>query len=84
MGPFKGLPIYTNLCQRRSEDQWSQCPYFAGCEYIQTRRAAYSSPFVILVHSHLGLQWGATAAERYYQDEEEDEGPLQYPAGYPD
>jgi hypothetical protein len=60
----KGLPIYTNLCQRTSDGQSFQCPYFAGCEYIQTRQAAYGSPFVILVHSHLGLEWGATAAER--------------------
>jgi hypothetical protein len=29
---------------------------------------------VILVHSHLGLQWGATAAERFYQEEDEDGG----------
>ena len=43
----KGLPIYTNLCQRKSDGQSSQCPYFAGCEYIQTRKTAYSSPFVI-------------------------------------
>jgi hypothetical protein len=69
----KRLPIYTNLCQRKSDGQSSQCPYFAGCEYIQTRQAAYCSPFVILVHSHLGLEWGATAAERFYQ-EEDDEG----------
>ena len=39
----KGLPIYTNLCERRSDGQWSQCPYFAGCEYIQTRQAAHSN-----------------------------------------
>ena len=70
----KGLPIYTNLCQRKSDGQSSQCPYFAGCEYIQTRQAAYCSPFVILVHSHLGLEWGATAAERFYQEEDEDGG----------
>jgi hypothetical protein len=69
----KGLPIYTNLCQRKSDGQWSQCPHFVGCEYIQTRQAAYCSPFVILVHSHLGLEWGVTAAERFYQ-EEDDEG----------
>jgi hypothetical protein len=54
----KGLPIYTNLCQRKSDGLSSQCPYFAGCEYIQTRQAAYCSPFVILVHSHLGLRMG--------------------------
>jgi hypothetical protein len=56
----KGLPIYTNLCERRGEGQAFQCPHYAGCEYIQTRRA----PSAILVHSHLGLEWGATAAER--------------------
>jgi hypothetical protein len=69
----KGLPIYTNLCQRKSDGQSFQCPHFAGCEYIQTRQAAYCSPFVILVHSHLGLEWGATAAERLYQEEGEDD-----------
>jgi hypothetical protein len=79
----KGLPIYTNLCERRADGQSSQCRYFAGCEYIQTRQAAYSSPFVILVHSHLGLEWGATAAERAEwasdgpADEEDD--PLERP-----
>ncbi len=26
----KGLPIYTNLCPRKSDGQSSQCPYFAG------------------------------------------------------
>ena len=52
-----------------------QCPYFAGCEYIQTRQAAYSAPLVILVHAHLGLEWGATAAERFESapEPEEDE-----------
>jgi hypothetical protein len=71
----KGLPIYTNLCQRTSDGQSSQCPHFAGCEYIQTRQAAYISPFVILVHSHLGLEWGATAAARFYAEEDEGNGP---------
>jgi hypothetical protein len=33
----KGLPIYTNLCERRSDSQQFRCPYFAGCEYIETR-----------------------------------------------
>jgi hypothetical protein len=70
----KGLPIYTNLCQRTADRQALQCPYFAGCEYIQTRQAAYSSPFVLLVHSHLGLEWGATAAERFYEEEDEGDG----------
>jgi hypothetical protein len=72
---LKGLPIYTNLCERRSDGQSSQCPYFAGCEYIQTRKAAYGAPFVILVHAHLGLEWGATAAERFYEEGDEDDGP---------
>jgi hypothetical protein len=75
----KGLPIYTNLCQRNSDGQSSQCPYFAGCEYIQTRQAAYCSPFVILVHSHLALEWGATAAERFYAEEHEDGGEERQP-----
>jgi hypothetical protein len=45
------------------------------CEYIQTRQAAYSSPFVILVHAHLGLEWGAIAAERlsYVPDDDADD-----------
>ena len=71
----KGLPIYTNHCERRWDGQSSQCPYFAGCEYIQTRQMAYCAPFVILVHSHLGLGWGATAGERFYQQEGEEDGP---------
>jgi hypothetical protein len=70
----KGLPVYSNLCQRTADRQAFQCPYFAGCEYIQTRQAAYCSPFVILVHSHLGLEWGATAAERFYEEEDEGDG----------
>jgi hypothetical protein len=71
----KGLPIYTNLCQRKSDGRSCQCPHFAGCEYIQARQAAYSSRFVILVHSHLGLEWGATAADRFYDEEDEGDGP---------
>jgi len=76
----RALPIYTNLCERRIDGQALQCPYFVGCEYIQTRQAAYGSPFVILVHSHLSLEWGATAAERaeWASDgpaDEEDDGP---------
>jgi hypothetical protein len=67
----KALPIYTNLCERTTDGQPLRCPYFAGCEYIQTRRAAYCSPFVILVHSHLGLEWGATAAERFFDELDE-------------
>jgi len=60
----KALPIYTNLCQRKSDGQWSQCPYFVGCEYIQTRQAAYSSPFVILVHRPHGLVSRLNASRR--------------------
>ena len=32
--------------------------------------AAYCAPFVILMHSHLGLDWGATAEERLYEKED--------------
>jgi hypothetical protein len=75
----KRLPIYTNLCRRTAEGLAFRCPYFDGCEYIETRQAAYSAPFVILVHAHLGLEWGATAAERFESasdpEEDEDAGP---------
>jgi hypothetical protein len=37
----RGLPIYTKLCQRRADGEAFQCPYFAGCEYIQTRQAVW-------------------------------------------
>ena len=61
-------------------------PYPRGCRparsrvSLATRRAAYFSPFIILVHSHLGLEWGATAAERFDDTVEgaEDEGQRQY------
>jgi len=39
-----------------------------------TRQAAYCAPFVTLVHSHLGLEWGATAAERLYEEEDGGDG----------
>jgi hypothetical protein len=49
-------------------------PLFYRGEYIQTRQVAYSAPFVILVHSHLGFEWRATAAERlsYVLDGDDD------------
>ena len=80
----KALPIYNNLCERTTDGEAFRCPYFAGCEYIQTRRAAYCSPFVILVHSHLGLEWGATAAERFFAefDELDDRGDGAERSGY--
>jgi len=65
---FRSTPIFASGSQTANRP-----PYFAGCDYIQTRQAAYCSPFVILVHSDLGLEWGATAAERFYQEEGEDD-----------
>src|SRR3984893_2142716 len=56
----KGLPVYSNLCRRKSESEVSECPYFGECEYIRAWRGAYGAPFVILVHSHLGVGWEST------------------------
>jgi Rad3-related DNA helicase len=53
----KGLPVYSNLCRRRHQREVSECPYFDGCEYIRAWRSAYAAPYVILVHSHLGVGW---------------------------
>jgi hypothetical protein len=55
----KGLPVYSNLCRRSQERQVDQCPYFGDCDYIRAWQAAYASPFVILVHSYLGIDWEA-------------------------
>ena len=53
----KGLPVYSNLCRRSQERQVDQCPHFDDCDYIRAWQAAYASPFVILVHSYLGIEW---------------------------
>ena len=53
----KGLPVYSNLCRRSQEQEVAQCPHFNDCDYIRAWQAAYASPFVILVHSYLGIAW---------------------------
>src|SRR6266436_2357921 len=55
----KGLPVYSNLCRRSQEGQVDECPHFGGCDYIRAWQAAHAAPFVILVHSYLGLEWGS-------------------------
>jgi hypothetical protein len=60
----KGLPVYSNLCRRRHRREAFECPYFGECEYIREWRAAYSAPYVILVHSHLGVGWESTGIVR--------------------
>jgi hypothetical protein len=60
----KGLPVYSNLCRRRYKGEASECPYFGDCEYIRTWRTAYAAPHVILVHSHLGMEWESTGIVR--------------------
>jgi hypothetical protein len=51
----KGLPVYSNLCQRRQGGRTSECPHFQDCEYIRSWRGARDARFVILVHAYLGL-----------------------------
>jgi hypothetical protein len=60
----KGLPVYSNLCRRRYKGEASECPYYGDCEYIRAWRAAYNAPYVILVHSHLGIGWESTGIVR--------------------
>jgi hypothetical protein len=60
----KGLPVYSNLCRRRHQREISECPHFGDCEYIRDWRAAYAAPYVILVHSHLGVGWESTGIVR--------------------
>jgi hypothetical protein len=60
----KGLPVYSNLCRRRDKGQAAECPYFAECEYIRAWHTAYAAPYVIFVHSHLGIGWESTGIVR--------------------
>src|SRR5208282_5489863 len=60
----KGLPVYSNICRRTHEAEVSECPHFANCEYIRAWRGAYAAPFVILVHSHLGMGWESASLLR--------------------
>jgi hypothetical protein len=74
----KGLPVYSNLCRRRDQRERFECPYFFDCEYIRDWRAAYSAPYVILVHSHLGVGWESTGIVRGSfgsEDSGEDDAP---------
>lgn len=72
----KGLPVYSNLCQRRREGETSECPHFSGCEYIRSWRDARQARFIILVHAYLGLAWDsesyASLVQRVDYGEEED------------
>ena len=61
----KGLPVYSNLCRRRHQGEVSECPYFGECEYIREWRRAYAAPYVVLVHSHLGVGWESTGIARW-------------------
>jgi hypothetical protein len=77
LGP-KGLPVYSNLCRRSHQREVSECPYFADCEYIREWRRAYDAPYVILVHSHLGVGWESTGIVRWaggFDDDDENERP---------
>src|SRR5215831_8292753 len=60
----KGLPVYSNLCRRRHDRETFECPHFADCEYIRDWHDAYKAPYVILVHSHLGVGWESTGIVR--------------------
>jgi hypothetical protein len=74
----KGLPVYSNLCRRRNQREVSECPYFADCEYVREWRSAYDAPYVILVHSHLGVGWESTGIVHWadgFGDDDEDDGP---------
>jgi hypothetical protein len=82
----KGLPVYSNLCRRRDQREISECPYFADCEYIRDWRAAYAAPYVILVHSHLGVGWESTGIVRGSfgsEDSGEDDAPRFEPSFNP-
>jgi hypothetical protein len=68
----KGLPVYSNLCRRSHRGEVSECPHFADCEYIRAWRAAHAAPFVILVHSHLGIGWDGTGIVRGADDFDND------------
>ena len=70
--------MYSNLCRRRHHGAVSECPYFPDCEYIQASRRAYDVPYVILVHSHLGVGWESTGIVRGtvgFSDSDDEEEP---------
>ena len=80
----KGLPVYSNLCQRRRGKDTLECPHFQDCEYIRSWRGARDARFVILVHAYLGLGWDsdsyARLSARFDLDNEQDESLLFNPA----
>jgi hypothetical protein len=80
----KGLPVYSNLCQRRRGAETVECPYFQDCEYIRSWRGASEAPFVILVHAYLGLEWQsdsfASLAASFDIDGEQDDSQFFNPA----
>jgi hypothetical protein len=80
----KGLPVYSNLCQRRRGAEIVECPHFKDCEYIRSWRGASGAPFVILVHAYLGLEWQsdsfASLAASFDIDGEQDDSQLFNPA----
>ena len=82
----KGLPVYSNLCRRSSQVEVSECPYFADCEYIRAWRAAHAAPFVILVHSHLGVGGEDTSIVRgagRFENHGDDNSPVYEPSFNP-
>lgn len=76
----KGLPVYSNLCQRRRAAETLECPHFHDCEYIRSWRGASDAPFVILVHAYLGFgrdpESYAQLTASFDLDTEEDDGRL--------
>lgn len=79
----KGLPVYSNLCRRTQGGETSECHYFADCEYIRSWRGAYRSPFVILVHAYLGLEWKSESYARIAGIFDIDNGPASEPSFNP-
>jgi hypothetical protein len=76
----KRLPVYSNLCQRRRGAETLECRYFRDCEYIRSWRGASDAPFVILVHTYLGLGRDtdsyAELTASFDYDNERDDGSL--------
>jgi hypothetical protein len=80
----KGLPVYSNLCQRRRGAETVECPHFQHCEYIRSWRGASEARFVILVHAYLGREWQSESLARlgdsFDRDGEDDDDQFFNPA----
>jgi hypothetical protein len=80
----KGLPVYSNLCQRRRGAETAECPHFQHCEYIRSWRGASEARFVILVHAYLGREWQSDSLARlgnsFDSDGEDDDDQFFNPA----